>query len=118
MIFCFDLDGVLFTIEGQYRPELVGRTSMECLRTLEWIRSRGHKVVIHTCRTNPGLNNWTGHSLVELVLFVKNHLDKAQIPYDDIAVFKPAAVWYFDDRANFTTWDKVKEKVEELENEH
>lgn len=118
MIFAFDVDGVIFKMwDGEFHPARVGSTSVGCLKTLEWIRKRGHRVVIFSCRTNPELNGYNrwGYDLVDLVVLLREHLIVQQIPYDSIAVFKPFADWYWDDKANFKDWESVKRQIIDLE---
>lgn len=120
MIFAFDVDGVIFSPEHNYHPSRVGKLVTGCLTTLKWIKLRGHQIVIHSCRTNPEvnpLNHW-GDFLEELIDTLKEHLVKNSVPFDRIAVFKPIADWYFDDRANFTCWEGVKQKILELEKKY
>lgn len=117
MIFAFDLDGTItaWDMEGGYHPSKIGSVMLGAVETLAWARRRGHKVIIFTCRTNPFVNNRWGYSFVQLLGMLEELLYLHHIPYDDIAVFKPDADWFFDDKANFTTWDAVKEKIIELE---
>jgi hypothetical protein len=119
MIFAFDLDGVIFEMwEGAFDVQKVGEVFPECIETLNWIRDRGHKIVIFTCRTNPALNRYNDGGLAELVLILGQHLSLYGIPYDSIEVFKPFADWYWDDRSNFTHWAKVKREILSLESQH
>jgi len=117
MIFAFDVDGVIFNIEGDYHPSLIGSLKDESVEALKWVRDRGHTIVIFSCRVNPEvsrLNHW-GNYFAELVHILREHLIRHNVPFDKIAVFKPNADWYFDDRANFTNWVDVKRKIIELE---
>ena len=117
MIFAFDVDGVIFNIEGQYHPSLIGSLIDGSVEVLKWIRDRGHTIVIFSCRVNPEvnqLNHW-GSFFAELVQMLREHLITHHVPFDKIAVFKPNADWFFDDRANFTDWVNVKRKIIELE---
>lgn len=120
MRFAFDVDGVIFgwDITGGYHPTKVGSVLPGCIETLTWVKERGHDIVIFSCRANPEVNNSWGFTLSDLLLMLQSHLVEHNIPYDFVSVFKPDATWFFDDRSNFISWDKVKEKIMELENEH
>ena len=72
------------------------------------LRRKGYKIIIHTCRVNPVLNN--SYSLDELYMKVKKILTKNEIPYDEIwlGTGKPLADYYIDDRAiKFEDWKQV-----------
>lgn len=119
MIFAFDVDGVIFEMwEGDFDIHKTGKVFFGCRDVLKWIRSRGHKVVIFSCRTNPALNRFNNGGLVELVLTLQGHLAINGIPYDSIEVFKPFADWYWDDRSNFGSWVGVKKQIIDLEELH
>ena len=72
---------------------------------LHFLRGLGYKIVIFTCRTSfEDYNMFTG----DLVFYVRNFLDDNEVPYDKIAISKPLAEFYIDDRGvRFDNWPNV-----------
>ncbi len=88
-----DFDGTLF--ESDHLGGVVPiKGAAEALRLL---RSRGVRIVIHTCRT--GLAAAAG-SLAEELQWIEEQLRLAAMPFDEIFLGeKPVATVYVDDRA-------------------
>ena len=79
-------------------------------------KEMGMKIVIYTTRNNSMATHNGGHNALELTAMVQNELEKHGIPYDFIALFKPLARYYLDDRAvRFQTWRQAVDTVKNLE---
>lgn len=101
-----DLDGVIseyvdpWTGINHFGGPVPG--AKESIKTLQDL---GYKIVVYTTRNNALANHNMGHNALELTALVQNYLEKNEIPYDYISLFKPLARYYIDDRAvRFTGW--------------
>ena len=117
MRFAFDVDGTIaaWDIPGGFHPTKMGSIMPGAIETLAWIRKRGHEVIIFSCRTNPEVNNHWGYPLSQLIMLLAALLSERHVPFDEIAIFKPDASWFFDDKANFTDWSGMKQRIVDLE---
>lgn len=83
------------------------------------IQEAGYEVVIHSVRTASfwrEVGDYTIPRLDDQVVFIKDYLDKYEIPYDNIWLAdKPLATYYIDDRAikiKDGNWKEVLEQIE------
>lgn len=111
-----DLDGVIARYDGKWRGnETFGMPQESVIGGLRVLREMGFKLIVYTTRTNPLVpgHNKDAQSLSRLV---KEYLDLFCIPYDAIALGKPLAAYYIDDRAiRFHDWPQVVRDVLFLE---
>jgi hypothetical protein len=76
----------------------------------------GFKVVVYTTRNNAMACHNKDHNTLELSALVQNQLEKGGIPYDFIALFKPLARYYIDDRAiRFASWRQALAAIQSYE---
>jgi len=116
-----DLDGPIFEVywesddfhNSQYRVNKFGKLVHGAKYFLKKLRKDGHRIIIHTCRTNPTANH--GRTMKYLAQLVRDELNKYGIPFDEVwsGEGKPLAQLYIDDRAvRFTAWHDVQEFLE------
>lgn len=121
MNIAIDLDGPIFEVYwdsvnfhgSTYRVNKFGKPVPGAKRFMEYLRSIGHRIIIHTCRTNPEANH--GRTLKYLASLVRDELHKHDMPFDEVwsGEGKPLAELYIDDRAvRFTDWDTVRAFME------
>ncbi len=116
-----DLDGVIYEVywdtedvEIKYRPFVFGSKIKGAKQALADLQDKGYRIIIHTCRVIPELNE--GYSEKQLYDIVRNKLDVDGVPYDEIWTErgKPLAAFYVDDRAvRFEDWDRVMRELED-----
>ena len=95
-----DLDGVIIEYVSPWSGVAhFGDVIPGAAEAIGELKELGYKIVIYTTRNNAlaGIN--TGYNALELTALVQNVLEKNGIPYDFIALFKPLARYYIDDRA-------------------
>jgi hypothetical protein len=118
MTIAVDLDGVILKYvdpwEGIYH---FGDPEPGAAEALGRLKELGYKIVIYTTRNNAMANHNGGHNALELTALVQNQLEKHGIPYDFIALFKPLARYYIDDRAirHAGDWGATLRKVRSFE---
>lgn len=95
MTFAIDMDGTLIKITPGYKPPYTFMPgAREAVRAL---KAAGHRIIIHSCRSNPGV----GGRQRELAKWMVDFLDAEGVPYDEIwdKPGKPVADHYIDDRS-------------------
>lgn len=95
MVFSLDFDGTLVRITPGYKPPYTFQPgARDAVRAL---KAAGHKIIIHSCRSNPDANG-NGR---ELKKWMVDFLDGEGVPYDEIweKPGKPVADCYVDDRS-------------------
>lgn len=92
-----DLDGVILEFKDWKGVYHFGKPIKNAKRSLEMLRKMGFKIVVYSNRLNPVTND--AEPLPVLVELVKKALEKHEIPFDEISVYKPLAEYYIDDRA-------------------
>ena len=111
-----DLDGVLLNFNwnswASKDMNYFGTPMKGGINAIKKLRKSGYRIIVHTCRTNPILNdNYTSGVLYEKV---KKILKKNKIPYDEIWMGpgKPIADYYIDDRAiKFENWKQTLHEI-------
>lgn len=111
-----DLDGVIFSYDGIWRgPDYCGKVMPGAIEAMKKLREMGYRLSVYTTRNNC-MTKADGANVLELTAKVQNHLESAGIPYDYIALFKPLARYYIDDRAiRFVNWDITLKALRNLE---
>lgn len=116
-----DLDGVILNFNwnswSSRDMDYFGVPIKGSINGLKRLRKLGYRIIIHTCRTNPVLNN--GYTLEKLYEKVKRILKKHKIPHDEIwlGAGKPIADFYIDDRAiKFESWRQVIQDIKKEAN--
>lgn len=99
-----DLDGVIFEADGFGGINHVGKLIRNVRKSLRYLKySLGYRIEIYTCRLNKELNK--GYSNIQLRRKIAKILLDHKIPFDGIALAKPYADFYIDDRAiRFKDW--------------
>jgi hypothetical protein len=110
-----DLDGTILDWEkGEpYRLEKFGPLMRGARVAMESMFNAGHRIIIHTCRVNPEVNDGVEIEMARDT--IADALQKHMLPYHEIWIGagKPVADLYIDDRAvRFTTWDNVRAFLE------
>jgi len=108
-----DLDGVILEYVAPWDgPTHFGEAIPGAAQAISEIKELGYTVVIYTTRINPMAAHNGGYSTLELLSLVQGQLEKHGIPYDFIALFKPLAKYYIDDRAvRFKDWPSTLASV-------
>ena len=118
MNIAIDLDGPLFKLYWteenikDYDNEMFGSPVVGAADAMRELRAAGHKIIIHTCRTNEELNPYKTED--ELRANVANALTNAGIEFDEIwtGMGKPIAHMYIDDRAKmFHSWVQILSEI-------
>jgi len=111
-----DLDGVILNFNwsswATRDMDYFGTPIKGGAKALKKLKQRGYRIIIHTCRTNPILNN--SYCVEKLYEKVARVLKKNKIPYDEIwlGMGKPIADYYIDDRAiKFENWKQALEEI-------
>jgi histidinol phosphatase-like enzyme len=101
-----DLDGVILEYVDPWNGIChFGAPIPGAAASIKALKESGFKIVIYTTRNNALACHNSGHNALELTALVQRELEKAGIVYDFIALFKPLARYYIDDRAiRFVTW--------------
>lgn len=102
-----DLDGVILEYVSPWNGVFhFGDPIPGAAEAMEKIRKLGYRISIYTTRNNIMAECNRGWDSVTLTNMVREQLDKHGIPYDHIALFKPMARYYIDDRAiRFVDWE-------------
>lgn len=92
---CFDVDGVLAVINGEYANRMIFRQTADIIQKL---KDAGHTICIQTARymfkRNGNQQEADEHGRLELVAWLEKH----HIPYDELYFGKVPADIYVDDR--------------------
>jgi len=91
---CLDFDGVLAEYDG-WNDGKIGEPLWEGVLLAEFLKVRGYKVTICTCRTHP--EHGTQEQQIQAVT---KWLAQYKVPYDHLEILgKPIADVYIDDKA-------------------
>lgn len=91
-----DFDGVICNPNDVAPGKRMGNPMPGCKERMDDLKRAGHTLIIHTVRATPDRDTQ----------YLKDWLSFFSIPFDSIAVSKPNADIYLDDRAiRFTDWD-------------
>lgn len=96
MRFCFDIDGVIFKINKDYKNH---EPIWETISYIVKLKKNGHTVVLYTARKMSTFSGNIGKINKEIVETTLYNLNRFSIPYDEIYFGKPAADIYIDDKA-------------------
>lgn len=97
MTIAVDFDGVIFELDGIGGIENVGMPVVGVRKSLRYLKySLGYRIEIYTVRMNKEVNK--GYSKTQLRRKIANFLLNHKIPFDSIALAKPYADFYIDDR--------------------
>ncbi len=112
MVIAVDFDGTIVKDKWPY----VGRLRFGAKWCLEWLKKRGHKLILWTCRNDAGAPYFGCGTLFEAVF----HLNNNGITFDCVNENLPERVemfnndprkvgadWYIDDKAGFLGWWSV-----------
>lgn len=112
-----DLDGVILEYVDPWNGVAhFGKPIPGAAAAIGKLKSLGFKIVIYTTRNNSMACHNKGYNTLELTALVQAKLEDAKIPYDFIALFKPLASYYIDDRAiRFKNWGQTLEDVRKAE---
>ena len=99
-----DLDGVIFKYDEWQGIDHFGELVEGVKKSLRYLKySLGYRIEIYTTRMNKEINK--GYSKTQLRKKIASVLLKHKIPFDGIALAKPIAEFYIDDRAiRFKNW--------------
>ena len=105
MRYCFDIDGVIFKINKDYKKhEIIEKTKI----FIQKLKAENHEIILYTARkmsTYKGNIGLVNSSIVEITL---QALRVNEIIYDEIYFGKPAADIYIDDKAlNFYDLESI-----------
>lgn len=112
-----DLDGVILTYVDPWNGVFhFGDPMPGVVEGIRKLMDMGFKIVVYTTRNNSMAQHNSGRNALELTALVQNELEKGGIPYDFIALFKPLARYYLDDRAvHFASWPQAVDSIKHLE---
>lgn len=101
-----DLDGVILEYVEPWNGVMhFGELKAGTVEAMKLLKSLGYTLVVYTTRNNAMAAHNSDHNVLELTALVQNQLEKSGVPYDYIALFKPLARYYIDDRAiRFSSW--------------
>lgn len=113
MTIAIDLDGVIFEYVDPWNGIAhFGKAKPGTVDAMAKLKSLGYTLVVYTTRNNAMARHNAGHNCHELTALVRSQLENNKIPYDFIALFKPLARYYIDDRAiRFRNWDQALEDL-------
>lgn len=112
MIFAFDIDGTICENKlGDLTYETV-KPYPEAIELLNWLRSEGHTIILHTGRHAKTCNGNMGLILARQGKTLFDWLEKHNIPYDEIWWSKPHADLFIDDAVHkHVDWATSKEAI-------
>jgi capsule biosynthesis phosphatase len=96
MRYCFDIDGVIFEINENYKEYIPIKNTIKFIKNL---KAKKHTIILYTARkmhTHKGNIGLVNKDIVEETL---RQLRLHDIMYDEIYFGKPAADYYIDDKA-------------------
>lgn len=94
-IYAIDFDGVICNPNDVAPGKRMGNPMPGCKDSMNMLKSKGHTLIIYTVRATVGRD----------LTYLKDWLTFFDIPYDDIAIAKPQADKYLDDKnVVFTNW--------------
>ena len=96
MRFCFDIDGVVFKINKNYKKHEPIWSTVNYIRNL---KNSNHEIILYTARKMKTFNGNIGKVNKEIVEDTLHYLMLYNIPYDEIYFGKPNADVYIDDKA-------------------
>ncbi len=109
-----DLDGPIFKFKDWKGAYHFGKPEKDVIRSIQMLKKMGFKISVYTNRLNPITND--AEPLPVLKELVKKALEQAGIPFDEISVYKPLALYYIDDRAvRFVSWEQTLKQIVVLE---
>lgn len=99
-----DLDGVIFQYNEWKGIDHFGEPIEGVKKSLRYLKySLGYRIEIYTTRMNKEINK--GYSKTQLRKKIVKALLNHKIPFDGVALAKPIAEFYIDDRAiRFKNW--------------
>jgi capsule biosynthesis phosphatase len=129
MTVAVDLDGVILEYVDPWNGvNHFGDIIPGAVESLEKIKKLGYRIVIYTTRNNITAQCNLGWDASTLTGMVREQLEEHGVPYDQIALFKPLARYYIDDRAiRFEDWktalndlnlyeqDRLEDRADEIE---
>lgn len=99
MIYCFDIDGVICTTEGEDYANAVPNEAV--IERIKALHAEGHTIRYYTAR---GAGKMTNESICAAINLTLLQLGEWGLPGDEV-MLKPPADVYVDDRAvNFDDW--------------
>jgi hypothetical protein len=119
MTVAVDLDGVILEYVDPWNGVChFGDIIQGAVESLEKIKKLGYRIVIYTTRNNIMAQCNLGWDASTLTGMVRGQLEKHGVPYDEVALFKPLARYYIDDRAiSFYDWKSTLLEFSKLEAE-
>lgn len=104
MTIAVDFDGVLHDHLSVIEGRKMGKDVPGAFEAMTRLREQGHTLIIYTQRAQPGID----------LLYLDDWLRYYRIPYDKIALTKPDADIYLDDKAiHFESWPETLTIIDE-----
>ena len=110
MIIAVDFDRTIADTDNPPKGYRIGSPLPNAKEALTKFREAGHKIIIHSCRSNDG---------ERAIKVMTDYLNYFLIPYDEVwnQTGKPIADLYIDDKGyHFTSWTETESFVEKLTN--
>ena len=111
-IVAWDLDGVLAHYSGWKGPDVIGSPINEIQMICHWLKKRGVKLILYTCRINKTLNREYGVDTRKMVLRIRDWLRDSGLGFVEISEDegKPFAHIYIDDHVLLYRHGETKSK--------
>lgn len=116
MIFAFDLDNTICERKLGDMTYADVLPFPEAIDVLQWLKSEGHTIIIHTGRHMKTCDGNQGKIMGKQGKVLFDWLEKHQIPYDEIWWSKPHADLFIDDAVHHhvdwnTSLDAIKNRL-------
>lgn len=107
---CFDLDNTLVTYPKTKGDYSTVEPIEKNIKKLNYYKSLGHHIIIHTARRMKTHNGNVGSILADIGKVTIETLEKFNISYDELYFGKPYANFYIDDLA-INSFDNIDKEI-------
>ena len=98
-ILAVDFDGTICNPHDVAEGKRMGNPMPGCKEALDYYRDLNCVIIIHTTRATPDRD----------MSYLEDWLNYFEIPFDDIAISKPQADYYIDNKGvHFTSWQELR----------
>lgn len=116
MRICVDMDGTICKNKTENQDYYEVEPIEGAVETLQYLKSKGYYIVIHTARGMRTFNNNEGKIIAFHSKSLTDWLNKWKIPFDELLFGKPHVDYFIDDKGyRFDNWENTKNFLEKKE---